>query len=478
MKKNKSHANGAIKAGLGYTLGNILVNGIVFLSVPIFTRLLSTSEFGIYSSFMTYQSIFAMIIGLTLHTSLKNAKYDYCNERNVYHSSILTLMLIIFIVFLLFGVTCRASLGKLLSVPSYLIPLLIVYSFSSALMMFFNSALVLDYNYKSYLLASLFFSVISISLSIFFILYIFTSAKALGRILGGVIPISLVGCYILVYFFRIHRPIIRKDCWIYGLKISLPLVPHGLSQLVLTQFDRVMILRIIGEAEAGIYSLAYTLAMVLQIIFSSLDSIWNTWFFEHMASSRRNIIKSVSRYYVIFISIFTVMFFLVSPEIIKVFAEKNYWDAQYVVIPIALSLYFSFLYFFPVGIEYYYKKTIFVAIGTTSAAILNILLNLIFLPLYGYMVASLTTLISYIFYFVFHLFIAYRIERCFVFDLKTMVICLMMTSLMALLSYIAIGLPIVRWAIFLIMIVFVLIFGFTKRKYLIKLLKKESAYDV
>ena len=467
-----------MKAGLGYTVGNILVNGIAFLSIPIFTRLLSTGEFGVYSSFMTYQGILAMVIGCTLHTSLKNAKYDYPEERDQYHSSLLLLMLLLFGFFLLLGFVFRNFWGSLLSLsPLFVVPL-VMYSFSSALMLFFNAELVLNYRYKPYLTASLLFSVSSILLSVFFILVCFPGDRAYGRILGGVIPISLVGCYILWFYFRKQRPKVRRDYWSYGLKISLPLIPHGLSQLILTQFDRVMILRIIGNSAAGIYSLAYTLATVLQIIFSSLDSIWTTWFFEKMSKNDVTAIRNKSRYYVLFVSLLTVMFFLVVPEVIKLFSGRSYWDAMYVVIPVCLSIYFSFLYYFPAGVEYYHKKTVFIAIGTMSAAAFNVLLNLWCIPRYGYTSAAYTTVASYLLYFIFHLLIVWKIERRFVFDLSALLYCLIGTSLCAVFVQIFINFPMLRWGVFILLLSVCAVAAYRKRSVLLKFLKKESVDEI
>ena len=45
----------AFKAGIWYTLGNILLKGCIFFTLPIFTRILSTNDFGIYNTYMAYE---------------------------------------------------------------------------------------------------------------------------------------------------------------------------------------------------------------------------------------------------------------------------------------------------------------------------------------------------------------------------------------------------------------------------------------
>ena len=73
-----------LKAGAIYVVGNYLLKGISFLSAPIFTRLLSTSEFGEYSIYCSYEGIIYILVGLALHSSINNAKYKYGDKLNQY----------------------------------------------------------------------------------------------------------------------------------------------------------------------------------------------------------------------------------------------------------------------------------------------------------------------------------------------------------------------------------------------------------
>ena len=66
-----------IKAGIGYTIGNYLLKGLSFLSVPVFSKLLSTTEYGRYSTFVAYEAILFVLIGAAIHSSYKNARYKY-----------------------------------------------------------------------------------------------------------------------------------------------------------------------------------------------------------------------------------------------------------------------------------------------------------------------------------------------------------------------------------------------------------------
>ena len=71
--QNESSGKKALRAGLGYTIGNILVKGLTFISIPIFARLLSVADYGLYNTFGSYVTIMTFVVGLTLHTSVRNA---------------------------------------------------------------------------------------------------------------------------------------------------------------------------------------------------------------------------------------------------------------------------------------------------------------------------------------------------------------------------------------------------------------------
>lgn len=62
----------------------------------------------------------------------------------------------------------------------------------------------------------------------------------------------------------------------------MPIIPHGISQVLLAQFDRIMINKMIGKSEAGIYGLVGNIKLILAIISDSISEVWMTWFYEKM----------------------------------------------------------------------------------------------------------------------------------------------------------------------------------------------------
>ena len=472
LKKNTSTNSNAVKAGLNYTIGNMFIKGISFIAIPIFSRLMTQADYGLYNTFISYASILTMFVGLTLHTSIKNAKYDFPDQLNRYCSSLLLLILANTLLISVISVIFSKQLGALAALGGGMALLMVAESFGNALLNFYNAALAMEFRYKEYLFISFAYSLGSILLSVFFIEVAIPQNGYLARALGSVVPLLLISVYIILRFFHSSLPCVSKTYWKYGLKFSLPLIPHGLSQIVLSQFDRIMITNTIGEAQAGIYSFAFNISIIYQVLYNSVDTAWTPWFYSQMSEGKEDNIKKNTAIYVIFMSVAACLLMLVCPEIILIMGGKKYIESRYTVIPIVLGMYFAFLYSLPAVIEYFYKKTKLIAVGTAGAALANVVLNAIFIPMYGYVAAAYTTVVCYVLYFFFHLFIAKKILGRFLYDMKSLFACIagvvvFTAACLAMLDYMWL-----RWGILLVFLLASGIIALRKKEQLITIVKQ------
>lgn len=416
IKKNKT-----IKAGIGYTVGNYLLKGINFLTVPIFTRIMSTADYGSYSIYMTYDAIITVFIAFALHSSLKNAKYKYKSDFNKYLSSILVLPVISLVILLMILNVFPYVFVDVLGLNTFILNVLLCHSFANAIITIYNGKLSLDYQYKSFLGISFFNTIANIILSISLMFTLYVNNKCEGRIIGSALPMCIIAIYIYYRSFNVEKPRINLEYWKFGLGYSLPIIPHGISQIILSSFDRIMIKEMVGTAEAGIYSLGTNIEGLVKVTTTSLDTVWGPWFYEQMEKKDFSKIKQYSTYYIYGIFAFLSCLMMGAPEIVKIMGARSYQDAKYIVIPLLNCTFFTFLYTIPSTVEYYYQKTKMIAIGTMGAALINIILNYICISRLGYQVAAYTTLVSYIAYFIFHYFMAKKIMGFQLFNTKAIV---------------------------------------------------------
>jgi len=166
-----------------------------------------------------------------------------------------------------------------------------------------------------------------------------------------------------------------------------------------------MIKQICGAEDAAIYSIAYTTSMLVQILWSSMNQAWSPWLFDHIFQKDYVKIKEKSRLYLLLFMGIAMGIMLVVPEVILVMAGAKYAAAKYVMPPVIVGMVFQFVYSMYVNLEMYQKKTIMISFGTLGAAAINIGLNYLLIPKFGYIAAAYTTLVGYACLMLFHFFI-------------------------------------------------------------------------
>ena len=139
----------ALRADVWYTVGNILIKGVSFFSIPIFTHLLLPDEYGSYNVFMSYASIATIMFGLEIHVSLKNAKYDFNGEFEYFSST--CCLLVVLVASCAFFVLFFLRLFYVLPLSWFFIFFLCVEGFFQALSVYYNSYLSLTYRTRPYI---------------------------------------------------------------------------------------------------------------------------------------------------------------------------------------------------------------------------------------------------------------------------------------------------------------------------------------
>lgn len=466
--QKNNEKNRVFKAGIGYTVSNYLIKGLGFLTIPIFSRLLSTNDYGTYNTYQAYEGIVSQIVCLALFMSLKNAKYKYKDKYQDYVSSILLLQIFTTSIWLLVAIMFSNQLSAVMGITRICVVLIVIQSLCSGILTLYNVDASISYSYKSYLKLAATNSILNIGLSIILILTIFNGERYMGRIVGGLIAFVILTIYVYFHYWRISAPHVIKEYWKYGIRYSMPLVPHAISQVLLNQFDRIMINSMVGASEAGIYSFAYNIYTIVSVITGSLDNVWSPWFYEKRNDKQFDKIKKYSAKYAQLILALCVEVLLVSPEIIKILAPKSYWDSIYCVVPIVAAGYFTFLYTIPCQVEYYHAKTGMISIATGIATVVNIVTNYIFIIKFGYVAAAYTTLFTYLLYFIFHYLMAKRIEGDCIFDTHKIIGCCVLMFAASAITLVLINTAIIRWIIAIMF--FAIGFITIDRRYGIKLL--------
>lgn len=464
----KMYSSKLIKSGIWYTIGTFFVQGIGFLTLPIFNRLLSPSENGVITVYSTYVGIFTILIGIGLESAVSRGRFDFKEDYEKFLSSILFLASITFAIWLMIGITFKVPIAKFINIKPDFVILLILQSFFGFVVSFASTKYSIEYKFKKFLLISITSTLINVGLSIILINGL-TTNRYYGRIKGGAYVTIIYGVILYAIFMIKGKKLVDLKYWKYALPISLPMVFHQLSSIALNSSDALMIEKIIGVAETGIYGFAYKMGLIVSIAWTATNKAWVPWFFENMKAEKYEEILEKTKYYIILFSCITFILIFISPEISIIIGTKAYSQGIGLVPVIMISYYFVFLYSLPVNLEFYTKKTKYIATGTFMAAVANIVLNLIFIRKFGYVAAAWTTVASYILLFVYHYVIALRISDVRVFKIMHFVYGISFVTVSSVLFYFIKDMWIIRYAI---IIMVCLIIGFSLKKKIAVFIKK------
>ena len=237
-----------------------------------------------------------------------------------------------------------------------IIIIMLTHSFFQYIIGFNNSKQVAQNNYKKSMGISITHAITSTVLSLLMISLI-SDDKASGMIFGTAIPTIVIGLLILVYYFIKGKKIISFKYWKYALIIGLPVLPHLVSHLLISQFDR-FIIKEFDEGNLGYYGLAITISGLIQLVISGINAAWVPWYFNNLKNENYNKIKYNTRVLTNIVLVGSILLIYIIPEILFVFAPSNYNVVVPIVSIFIASHFFQFLYTFYVDIQFYIKKRI------------------------------------------------------------------------------------------------------------------------
>lgn len=404
----------AVKASVWFTICTVLQKGLSVITIPIFTRILTTEQYGVYSVFQSWLSIVTIFATLMLVGGVFNkGLIKFEDDRNAFISSIQglsnTITTVILLAYLMFHNQINSIFVLNTPNPTVLIIAMFIQLMTNPALGFWSAEQRFDYKYKSLVFVTIFIAIVTPLINL--LVVIKSELKSEAWIITTCTINFFAGLVFWIRNFVRGKKFYSKKYWKYALKFNIPLIPHYLSQTVLNQSDRIMINNFCGANQAGIYSVAYSAAMIVTLVTTSINNSYMPWTFKSLKAKEYESLKKISNYILIIVAIMILCFIALAPEIISIFAPKDYYEAIWIIPPVAVSVYFMFLYSLFSNIQFYFEKTKFIMIASIIGAILNVILNWIFIPMYGYLVAGYTTLMCYIVFCLTHYYFMKYISR-------------------------------------------------------------------
>ena len=355
--------------------------------MPLYTAKLSTEEFGTYDFFVTLSVFLLPIITLLMEESMFRFLIDADDLKSKKRTITATIV--------------YTAVGTIIfTILAAIIMGIIHYEYAVIFIIFIISNILLGLsNALSRGMGKVNLYSLGVITIILNILFIVTFKLGVNGLLWSNIIANTATAVIM--FYKLHLPqfVSKKDFSRETLgkmiRYSAPLVPNNLSWVIISLSDRLMLTQMIGADANGIYAVANKFPNIVYTCYGFFSTAWK--------ESAARILKeeNKSQYYnsiykdvKFFLKAIVLGLIAIMPLAFPLLVNKSYNDAYKYIPILIISIYYTNMSNFYGGIFTAYKNTKIMGSTTAVAAVINIVINIIFIPKFGIYAATFSTLIS------------------------------------------------------------------------------------
>jgi len=401
-----------------YSISGLLSKGISFFLIPLYTSVLSPSDYGLLDIYLIFSNVVIMTFGFEITQAL--ARY-YTSDSDIFKkklmvSTSLWFMLFSYLVFVVIVLLYNIKFSSLIFGEVRFTTLVwgIFYTASYAFYNFFQNLLRWQLRPKSYLLVSVLYSVLTALFGVYFAYY---SIEGLNGFIKSMFFSSLISSFFA--FFLVNDLIVfRFNFKVLStlLKFSIPLIPGGIAVWANNYADRFMLRELSSLEEVGLFGIAFRLSGLILLLMSGFQTAFSPLMYSNYSNndSRNSFSIIFNAYVALLLFLYTFLIFF-SNDILDLLTQPEFIRASDAVVFLIPSIILSQLYVFVPGI-FIAGKTYYVMIFNLIGLILNIFGNYILVPHYGFVGASVSTFVSQIVVFLLYVLIGniyYRVNYKF-----------------------------------------------------------------
>lgn len=404
-KKNEEYSlRKVLKGASMYSLGDVLVKASGFILLPIYTRILTPTDYGIVGYLQVFSQILVVVFGFGFHGAQTRYYFEHHDDETLgsFLFTINSTTIVAFFVLCLPLIIIGSLYGWAIGSENIAFHPFINVSLIAVLLSVLNnnmtSSLTMRQNFLGATLVNIFTFLFSTSLTIFCVVYL--KQGAFGRIAGNALGLGIVflTCYLFLYAKQ-FKPKFSIEALKYAVGFGFPIVIHLLMGIIHSSIDRIMLEHYLPISELGIYTLGISVATVLQMFVTAFNQAYQPSYFKLMESGtdsrERNIVKTF-KIWLGLLTLATCIGIVIGGPFLMIYAGEQFGEVSSIFPYLLLSVYAGGFYYFFSAPIFFYKKTHYLPIVTGSSAIINIIMNTLLIPRYGINGASIATIISHI----------------------------------------------------------------------------------
>lgn len=394
IKEKYNSLSIAAKAGIWFVICSVIQKSFSLITTPVFTRLLTKEQFGIYSVYLSWLQVFTIVCTFRLDFGVFNkGMAKYRDNKEDYTSSMqgVTTVLTIaaFLIYLLF----RKQINDLTELSTTITLFLFLELLFTPALNFWMIRQRYDFQYKGVVFITAAMSAANFLIGLAAVMCM--KDKGIARILSCVLVQVCFGLIFYLVNLSKSKKVWKWEYIKFAIIFNIPLIPHYFSSYILDQSDRIMIQKMCGLEAAALYSVAYNVGLITKIIVNSINNALIPWQYRKLEKCQHKRVAGQMQSASIIMAFAFIIFIAFGPELIKLMASDKYYDAVKVIPPVAASMFFVFLYSVFCNIEFFYDANKAAMIISTIGAAVNVILNYYCIPRFGYSAAGYTTLFCY-----------------------------------------------------------------------------------
>ncbi|KQL36781.1 MULTISPECIES: oligosaccharide flippase family protein [Bacillaceae] len=391
-----------------YAFMNVGTKLIAFILFPLYAHYLDdTSQIGLLQLVDTNVSMLTFLVIFGTDSALAYYYFEYKDKetREKYVRSVMTfrlsMVILLFVVFLIGGEWLSSILldsegySQLFYIALGTLCLDTIVTLVLTILRYeFHTKRVVATTVGKMLLIAI--------VSILFLMFVWTSLE--GILLARLISVGII-VLVLIRPVRVYlRPLFDWNILKKILVYAAPLVPASLAFWIIANANNYFLTAYATISDVGIYGTAIKFATFITLLTSGIQLAWRP--FSMSLKDKESSPKLFSTLYAAFLLIGSLGVLLLAtamPWIIMVMPEKFRIAFQYVA-PISIATFLSFYYMIVSTGIFYTKQTKHISIAFGIAAVVSLILNFIFVPIFSIW----GTVISYVGSYCLALFIVFR----------------------------------------------------------------------
>lgn len=373
-----------------YLGGSAAIQALNLVAQPAFALFLSPAEWGVAATYLFWMTAFGLVIGFQAQSALNNVRVEHGDAAlPIYIRSVMPWYAVPVLVLLAVLAVAPGFWSRVLGLSAGYLVLAVINGVLFAIAaMGMGHAVTLGHR-RRFLGLSIALTLVPLLLG--FVMVWLLTDNALARIVGYFAGTAFVVGYQAVLAAGVR---VRPDRALvgFGIAITLPLLAHELVYLVLSQANRVFLSTLVDEEAAGVFAFAFSLANVVVIAATAVNSSWTPWYFQQSKERQHDRVRRTGAQLLLGFGTVVGAACLISPEGLRLITRAAYADGA-VVLP-ALIVCGQMLLVFNLMANYaiYRQRTRLVLAVSGGAAVVSVVLNLTLIPrwtLVGAAVASL-----------------------------------------------------------------------------------------